>query len=422
MTPAVNGVPVSDRDKRKLADIEKSFEQLDKQPPKKKKRGSDGPLPHAHSASGHSSTQRSKTKGVSRSTTTTHASGKDSKNVSRHASHSPATGVSPKTRPTSVSGQGSRHGAKRVPSGQATPVRKVQYADAGCQTDPDPEATWYAPPQQQKKKFVPLSRRLIQNHRLQYEREQARRATVAEQMELAARMHSVTATPSPLPTPGAVQSSLLINTVNGTLSPVSTQKAQDQPAPASPDVIMTDVSATSMPPPPAWPGVLKPISVNSSTGTQPDQRPADLTIQLPPNGINTTATPSPLSGMPALQSPGLVMQSPLGTNYPSQFSPSVQASVGHPVQPVKKKLSLKDYNSMKKAASATPAKTEHAVPALRTASSLSEEIKVPALQEKPSSAPIVPVAGNESIDTIMADAPPPASSVEAKLSGTTTSL
>ena len=341
---------------------------------------------------------------------------KDLKNASRHASHSPATGVSPKTRPTSVSGQVSRHGSKRVPSGQATPVRKVQYAEAGCQTDPDPEATWYAPPQQQKKKFVPLSRRLIQNHRLQYEREQARRAAVAEQMELAARMQSVTATPSPLPTQTRMESATVASAVNGTSSPVSPQKANAQSATVSPDVIMTDVSATSMPPPPAWAGVLKPISANSSTGTQSDQRPADLTIELPPNGVNLTATPSPLSGMSALQSPGSVIQSPLGKNYPSQFSPSVQASVGHPVQPVKKKLSLKDYNSMKKAASATPAqKTENAVPTLRTASSLSEEIKAPALPEKPAS-------DTKFVDTIMADAPPLATTVEAKPSAPTTSL
>ena len=423
MTPAVNGVPVSDRDKRKLADIEKSFEQLDKQPPKKKKRGSDGPLPLGHSASGHPSTQRPKTKGISRSTTTTYALGKDSKNASTRASHSPATGVSPKTRPTSVSGQGSRYGAKRVPSGQATPVRKVQYAEAGCQTEPDPEATWYAPPHQQKKKFVPLSRRLIQNHRLQYEREQARRAAVAEQMELAARMQSVTATPSPLPAQTRMGSAMVVNAINGTLSPVSTQKANDQSAPVSPDVVMTDVSATSMPPPPAWPGVLKPITANSSTGTQSDQRPADLTIQLPPNNVNLTATPSPLSGMSALQSPASVMQSPLGKNYPSQFSPSMQASVGNPMQPVKKKLSLKDYNSMKKAASATPAqKTENVVPTLRTASSLSEESKAPALPEKPASAPIAPVADTKFVDTIMADAPPLATTAEAKPSAPTTSL
>jgi hypothetical protein len=48
MTPLTAGLDangaelVSDRNKRKLADIEKT---LDKQPPKKKKRGSDGPLP-----------------------------------------------------------------------------------------------------------------------------------------------------------------------------------------------------------------------------------------------------------------------------------------------------------------------------------------------------------------------------------------
>lgn len=408
LTPSSNGTQlVSDRDKRKLADIEKAFEQQDKQPPRKKKRGSDGP-PLVHTGSGQSSTQRPRTKGMSRATTTTqHRVGKDSRDASRHASHSPVTEVSPKTKP--VSSKTSRQGSKHTVSRPISPVLKVQYTEAGTQTDPDPEGSWYASEPQQERKFVPLSRRLTQNHRRKWEIEQKRRALLAEQMELTSRMQELTARPTPIPAPTRVEPTALVNAVNGTVSPVSaTQRARDGAAPPSPDDVMADASPSSMPPPTTWPGVLNPISVNSSTSTQPDQRPTSLTIQLPAQShlsTSTLTTPSPARSM---------TQSPLGTNYPSAFSPSVQARVGLPAQPVKKKLSLKDYASMKKAASATPVhKTESAVPTVKTTSSLSEEVKAP-LPEKPASAPVAPVADSKSTDTVMADAPPLVNGVDTK--------
>lgn len=417
LTPPSNGTHlVSDRDKRKLADIEKAFEQQDKQPPKKKKRGSDGPPPLAHTGSGQSSTQRPRTKGTSRATTTTqHGAGKDSRDGSRHSSQSPVIEVSPKTKP--VSGKASRQGSKHTASRPISPVPKVQYAEAGTQTDPDPEGSWYSPASQQKRKFVPLSRRLTQNHRRKWEIEQKRRALLAEQMELASRMQELTATPSPLPPPARVEATALINAVNGTVSPVSaTQRTTlDGPAPPSPDV-KADAPPSSMPPPPTWPVVLKSTSVSSSTSAQPDQRPANLSIQLPAQSQlspGALTTPSPAGSM---------TQSPLGTNYPSAFLPSVQARVGLPAQPVKKKLSLKDYASMKKAASATPAhRTESAVPTLQTSSTISEEVKGP-LPEKPASTPLAPVADSKSVDTIMSDAPPSVNGVGAKHSDAVDSL
>jgi hypothetical protein len=65
MTPLTAGLDangaelVSDRDKRKLGDIEKTFEQMDKQPPKKKKRGPATPLNRHHTK--HKSVSRTNT-------------------------------------------------------------------------------------------------------------------------------------------------------------------------------------------------------------------------------------------------------------------------------------------------------------------------------------------------------------------------
>jgi hypothetical protein len=75
MTPLTAGLDangaelVSDRDKRKLGDIEKTFEQMDKQLPKKKKRGTDGMLPATPSNGHPPPSQRTKHKSVSRTNT-----------------------------------------------------------------------------------------------------------------------------------------------------------------------------------------------------------------------------------------------------------------------------------------------------------------------------------------------------------------
>ena len=94
--------------------------------------------PSAHSASGKGSTQRPRTKGTSRFTTTAQqAWGRDSKTAARCASPSPATGEFIKTWPASLSEQASCHSSKRAISGPASVVIKVQYAEAGTQTEPD---------------------------------------------------------------------------------------------------------------------------------------------------------------------------------------------------------------------------------------------------------------------------------------------
>lgn len=419
MTPFANGLEtsgrelVSDRDKRKLADIEKSFEQLDKQPPKKKKRGSDGLIPpaQAHSSSGHAAPPRTKQKSVPRTTASTsmHQNGsaqphKDRGSLSRQHSESPTTGVSPKTTVAPSSNPVSRHTSVPAFSRQLSPVGKNKYVETATQTDPEPDA-WYNHTPGPKRKFVRLSRRLVENQRKVRAMQESRRALLLSQIEMASRMEGIEETNSHPSSPESRNSaksegSQLANGIKGTEPPsTGDAKTHVEPAGDSVDVSMPDAPAISpeamaKPLPPSWPGVLHPVSTNR--GPSPDQRTSDLKIQLPtvPSlSSNVLASPSIIPGSYSLYSPaGSIMQSPLGTNYPSTFSPLVLSSVGHH-PPIKKKLSLSAYNAMRKKlpdASATsktePNETEHGnspTHVLKTLSSLSGEVKASDVTEKP---------------------------------------
>ncbi|KFY11426.1 hypothetical protein V491_07214 [Pseudogymnoascus sp. VKM F-3775] len=70
----------------------------------------------------------------------------------------------------------------------------------------------------------------------------------------------------------------------------------------------------------------------------------------PPFSVAAAVASPSATGAPfPLYSPaGSIAQSPMGTNYPSTFSPSVLSSVGQHPPPIKKKLSLSAYNAMRK--------------------------------------------------------------------------
>ncbi|KAF2489393.1 hypothetical protein BU16DRAFT_180904 [Lophium mytilinum] len=104
-----------------------------------------------------------------------------------------------------------------------------------------------------------------------------------------------------------------------------------------------------IPPPPPWP------SASSHTHTTPAQlqRPADLAIQLPPtpdfsSNTPTLATPSVVTpgSVNSVITGGLLAQSPSALAPPAPFaSPSISSAVAGPTR---KKFSLSDYMSRKK--------------------------------------------------------------------------
>lgn len=409
MTPFGGGLDihstelVSDRDKRKLADIEKSFEQLDKLPPKKKKRGSDGPILPPHSSNVVSTTHRAKSKVASRTASTSTQVNGVRKSVSRHQSESPAD-MSPKTIAASISGRVSRQASVPARSRQLSPVRKTNYAEASTQTDPEPDA-WYSPPPRPKKRFVPLCRRLVENQKKVWAMQESRRASFISAMEMQSRMEGVDITSSHPSSPESnrPESARLPNAIYEAVpSDSDAPKPPIDKSGESVDISMPDAPSITTepmgkPPPPSWTGVLQPVSINPSLPS--DHRTPDLKIQMPTGlalSSNLLASPSTFSAAHPLYSPaGSIAQSPLGTTYPSTFSPSVLSSVGQHPPPVKKKLSLSAYNAMKKKlpdASATPkaepteAESAARSTPLKTSSSVSEGIKASDIPEKPAAA------------------------------------
>ncbi|KFY22697.1 hypothetical protein V493_06396 [Pseudogymnoascus sp. VKM F-4281 (FW-2241)] len=415
MTPLTGGLDangtelVSDRDKRKLADIEKTFEQMDKQPPRKKKRGSDGPIPPTPT-NGHAPNQRTKHKSVSRTntsiSTSMQANGstqfqKDKNSRSRRPSESPTTDVSPKTMGAASSKPTSRYGSVAARSRQLSPVRKSNYVDADTQTDPEPDA-WYNQTSKPKKKFVPLSRRLVENQRKAFAVQESRIASLMSQMEMSSRMEGVESTagshpPSPeAKTAARAEGAPLANGVGSVEPPGSEDgKSVAEHAEGAADVPMPDAPSASpeaakAPLPPPWPGVLQPPPPTNPS-LPPDQTSPDLKIQMPattaPLSAAAAALASPSSiGAPfPLYSPAAsIAQSPMGTNYPSTFSPSVLSSVGQHPPPIKKKLSLSAYNAMRKklpeASKSEPPKSEPSKP---------EPVQVePAQPEPPKAEPV----------------------------------
>ncbi|KFY86461.1 hypothetical protein V498_07499 [Pseudogymnoascus sp. VKM F-4517 (FW-2822)] len=398
MTPLTAGLDangtelVSDRDKRKLADIEKTFEQMDKQPPRKKKRGSDGPIPPTPT-NGHPPTQRTKHKSVSRTntsiSTSMQANGstqfqKDKNSRSRRPSMSPTTDVSPKTMGAASSKPTSRYGSVPARSRQLSPVRKSNYVDADTQTDPEPDA-WYSQTPKPKKKFVPLSRRLVENQRKAFAVQESRIASLMSQMEMSSRMEGVESTtgshpPSPeaktAPKPEAAP---LANGVGSAEPPGSedgksvadrSEGPADVPMSDAPSSISPEAAKAPLPPP--WPGILQPPPPPSTHPILPPdhQKSPDLKIQMPPSApplspaaaaaaSAVVASPSAIATPFPIYSPASsIAQSPMGTNYPSTFSPSVLNSVGQHPPPIKKKLSLSAYNAMRKKLPEASSKSE----------------------------------------------------------------
>jgi hypothetical protein len=420
MTPLTSGLDangvevVSERDKRKLVDIEKTFEKMDQAPPRKKKRGSDGPI---SSTSGSITNtyppSKAKPKPHSRASISTSSGQPNGSKVrykdastSRHPSESPIIDLSPKNFMPPNARRASVQPPPATRSGPQSPKRNPNYVDASIQTE-DEGDTWYNPTPRSRRRYVSLNEKLLKHAAVLWAQREARRASQISQqisqMELATRMEGVEGPGSSHAS--SPQSRISIQPDHAHLTTNGVDRAQPESTPLSvngmpsgdtpmPDALVPVFFGPPRPPaanahgppkpPPPWPGVLSPVSTNLSISSDP--RSNDLKIQMPTTPYPGSG-PSFLSGgFPPFSPASSVAQSPLGgTYFPSTFSPSVLNSVGQPVPPVKKKLSLSAYNAMKKgkqdAASKVDTTSESDVapsaPATtRAPSALSEEMKL----------------------------------------------
>ncbi|KAI0431649.1 hypothetical protein F5Y09DRAFT_185719 [Xylaria sp. FL1042] len=357
---------LTDRDKRKVQMVEDSFRRMEQQqPPRKKKRTSDG------TNSGTSGTT-SKAKSKSASTNTAATNGAiESRYVDAGTSGgSPVSAISPTSvNPIKQSGQ---RNSISLPPRHASQGPRPEYHDVAVQTDPV-DGAWFSddrPFQKPKRRVVSLSKRLLESrHRLRAE-DESRRTSIATsptsiasalvKMDLDSPTREQIGTTT-IPTPEAAN-----NTVMRRESTATT---------ISEDIPMNDAPVAS-------PQTAKPALIEGSTPSKAGKvKSPELRVQLPPvpafnAATNLTATP--------VSANGSVVQSPFSSNPHSPFGPPSVNGVAVQPSPVKKKLSLSEY---------TKSRTNKAAAAKSSAS-----LKPPTTIIEEAKSPI-------NTDTVMSDSP-----------------
>ncbi|KAI9742933.1 MAG: hypothetical protein M1818_003663 [Claussenomyces sp. TS43310] len=405
---------ISEREKRKLVDIEKKFEMMDQaQPPRKKKRSYDGPPTNgsAASASANQAVPKTRHKSTSRQSISIPSSvqvngtnGRQYKDAatSRQSSYSPAEKASPAAAISPALRQSSHPSPVASKSPIASIAGRNTYVNMSTQTDPVSN-TWYSDDSSAipKKTIVPLGKRLLSNrHKLRAEREAKRveqqrvasmLAEVVKEAEFPTGLNLDPAAPSDL----ASKLSLPTSTVMEDPHPINTAPSTAKALPDE-DVVMEDLtgSSTSNVPRPNSAPQLEPGSL--STDPSPNEALVNgspvLKVKMPltptfPNSIQ--AMPPTSNGMttPSLIN-GSTAQSPFANAHlPPAFSTSIINNVGQHPSPVKKKLSLSDYKArMKKLPESMSKPAVESDSVTRTASSqqrspVMEEGKLPSVME-----------------------------------------
>jgi hypothetical protein len=346
-----NGILSSDREKRKIAMVEASFRQMEQaqQPPKKKKRPSDGTTNPNPTQTAPKPRQRSvvaRTNGGPQYASIINGKrGYVDAGTSLRESGSPGSVVSPNP--------ASRRGSIHYKSRPASVDIKAMYSDSSTQTDKDENAWYMSPSPPSKRAIIPLSKRLLKNRlRLRSERQTQHLVMGVDDQSMATS-----------PTVSMDLDTPMIDDRTHPDSPVDARGRHASISSSSPsvdmsttlDVNMSDtppiiVNNTIKPPPPPWPGHSMIPGVSTSN---PPQKSPELRVQMPPAPTftipNMSGTPSP-SGTPS-SAAGSIAQSPFGTNFPNLF-PTTNGLTAIP-SPVRttKKLTLSDYKRKRENAS-----------------------------------------------------------------------
>ena len=375
MTPSHNGesngilTENSEREKRKLAALEDSFRKMEQgQPPRKKKRASDGSnmSVSSHAAGAHAAPKPRQRSAAPRASVS-QASGPptngarshkyvDASTASRRQSGSPVTTASPTAAVRSPDTRASPGHSATYRSRHNSANPKPTYAEASTQTDEVENAWWNESTPKPKRSILTLSKRLLRNrHNIQ--KQQEARAAQQTLTSKGGEDGGVRASPTvsmdldPPNHEDRHQTQSPTETKGRNMSIASSTPSVD--APGSVDVAMIDApaatSATAIkPPPPPWPSQSNSLSSNPLLG----QKSPDLRVQMPPAPVFSTPNMSaPLSGTGTAtpSSASSTAQSPFGTGH---FPPPLGATIvnGITPSPIKttKKLSLSDYAARRK--------------------------------------------------------------------------
>jgi hypothetical protein len=386
--PDANGksLELTDREKRKIAMVEDSFRKLDQgQPPRKKKRASDGANVNLPSTTPQPTPKPKQKATMSRLSISQPASTPNPSRsrqyvdtgTSGHQSVSPFSGVSPTTAGTPPGRPVSRlssvaHGSRQA---SAVPTSKNAYADSSTQTDAVDDE-WYSAHTESPttKTIIPLAKRLLKNrYKIRQEREAHQRASLEALSEATSPAASMDVDP---PNPEERYNGGSPTEVRGRNASIASSSTSVDVSSA--DIPMTDAPAIIKPPPPPWPNHPNPATAEPAP---PTHKSPDLRVQLPAAPFFSIPN---LSGKPSgsvtpSSATGSFAQSPFGSIFP----PSVLNGAGPQPSPIKttKKLTLSDYRARKKNLDTSSAKpsagnSPTVAPAVLK-SSPTEEVKPP---------------------------------------------
>jgi uncharacterized protein len=316
-------------------DIEKTFEKLDQQaqPPRKKKRVSDGSGTNATTGS-----QKTKQKQARCSTSNTPSATANGSSIRQckdmgtfqHDSDSPTTAAHSPVVPTALLSRQPSHPPSMVMrSRQHTPVPLSCYTDGSTQTDPTDD--WYsASTSTTTKVWVPLAKRLLNSRRSAWF--EKRRTRCLEQTDS---------------TIDGVESHSVIRILSSEVNEKDLKLFEDGQTGSSTDqadrrksggsiestdtmsisvdIPMPDVPKSNSAPidhPPQSPPSGESVPLNASTTNE--HRAPDLRLQLPPipsfSSPTSTTQPTPVGSATPLSTNGSIAQSPSGSLHISPSS------------------------------------------------------------------------------------------------------
>lgn len=383
LTPAhgvveTNGIPLeqSDREKRKLAMVEDTFKKMEQQPqpPRKKKRPSDGSTTNISAQT--ATTPKPRQRSVAPRASISHPSNTNGSRArqqidatkSSRQSGSPFSGISPAGAiPSPQHGSPpSNSNASRSRQPSATP--KPVYTTSATQTE-DEENAWYNQPKPKaNRKIIPLAQRLLKQS--QWKSLQAQQSTQCVAVPNSREDAGVQVSPI-----GSMDLDTSYNEdrsqtespteVKNRNASVSSTRSVDTVV----DVNMIDAphitTANPIKPPPPWPNPSIPsASVANSSGSR-----SELRVQMPPAPSFSTPNMSGSGSATPSSAAGSIAQSPFGgTVFPGNFSSAVNGTTNPSPAKATKKMSLSDYRMKKSGTLGTNTQTSTTSPTLTPAS------------------------------------------------------
>lgn len=361
------GLEISDREKRKIAALEKNFEQLENdkhQPPQKKKKRNSGGANHTTPSALASKHLNNTVTSLSQPNTPGFSSKPQyaDAGTSRRKSGSP-TGKSFNAvgRPRSNTANNSRKRPSQpntplVPS----PLVRQNYVNHAMQTEPDQEDAWYKTPTapvSSKKPYMSLTKRLLLRSQQDRAKMEERRRVSLESSEDAQTNGHHEAEPGTVGASQGLEDTVMHDVASMHVSPADSLAHNARPPDRKRNMVER-TSTVDVKPPPPWPATGQSQPVNG-------YRQNDLRVQMPTKpSISTDST----SNTPLLETlTSAVSQSP-ATQNPPPFPPTFSHSSSNVVQPspIKKKVSLGEYFSRRKGSQpATEMSTSSSPPMLQ---------------------------------------------------------